>query len=171
MSTGLPFKWSKHLGAMILEPSAAARANRQYVDGETYMLAPARDRSPETHRQYFALIRLAWENLPDYLTAEYPNEKALRKRALIRAGYYDETQIVCATALDARRVVANMRPADDFAIVSLAENAVVVRTAKSQSEDAMDPREFQASKEATLAFVSSLIGVDVTTLQRQAEAA
>jgi hypothetical protein len=171
MSIGLPFVWDQKRMAMVVAPTAERAAARLYVDGETYTLAVPRDRSPETHRQYFGLIRTAWENLPDRLTAEYPSEKALRKRALILTGYYDETRIICASALDARRVVGNMRPTDDFAIVSIAEDVVVVRTAKSQSEEEMDFREFQASKEATLAFVSNLIGVDVTTLQRQAEAA
>lgn len=172
MSTGLPFVWDNEECVMrIATAEAAKRAEHLYEHGGTYMLAVPADRSPESHRHLFGLIRLAWENLPDRLTAEYPSEKALRKRGLILTGHYDETQIVCASALDARRVVATMRPADDFAIVSIAENVVVHRTAKSLAENAMDVRAFQAAKADLLAFVSRLIGVDVNTLQRQAEAA
>ena len=61
-----------------------------------------------------------------------------------------------------------VRAGDDFAVISVAGNAVVERRARSQSHRAMPKGEFQRSKDAVLDFISKLIGVDTQTLEANA---
>lgn len=44
-------------------------------------------RNYEFHKKFFALIKLAYDNLPEGLDARYPNMEALREDLLIRCGY------------------------------------------------------------------------------------
>ena len=44
-------------------------------------------RNCEFHKKFFALIKLAFDNLPYGLDARYPNMEALREDLLIRCGY------------------------------------------------------------------------------------
>lgn len=44
-------------------------------------------RNYEFHKKFFALIKLAFDNLPEMLDERYPNLEALREDLLIRCGY------------------------------------------------------------------------------------
>lgn len=171
MSTALAFIWDERALAMRVQPDFVRRARQQFKNGYGYVLDESQDRTPLEHRHLFKMIARAWENLPDTLVTEYPSPLALRKKALVRCGFYNEARIVHETALDARRTAIQAASDEPFALVSLRDTIVVVRTAKSQAEHRMKKDEFRASQDAILAFVSNLIGVDVTTLRKQAEAA
>lgn len=162
-----PFRWDGE--AMV--PLRPKLADQAYVIGETYAMVPHEDRSPKSHRHFFASVNEAWKNLPDDLAEKFPTADHLRKAALIKAGYRDERTIVAASRAEALRLAAFVRPMDEYAIVSTAGATVVVWTAKSQSERAMGRAEFQASKDAVLAILADLIGVDAATLSRQQVAA
>lgn len=165
----ITFAWDGE--AMRPLPRFAQAADREYVIGETYNLAEVQDRSSATHRHYFALINEAWMNLPDLLAERFPSAEHLRKYALIKAGYRDERSIPCSSRAEAQRVGSFVKPMDDYAVVVIFEATVTVYTAKSQSVRAMGKADFQASKEAVLGVLADMIGVDVTTLVRQREAA
>lgn len=98
-------------------------------------------------------------NLPEELAMRFPTEEALRKYALIKAGFADERSIVCADHIEAERVAAFVRPADTYAVVTVAGNVVRMFTAKSQSYRSMDKATFAASKRAVLDVLAALIGV------------
>lgn len=160
----LPFVWDGE--AMRPLPAFAKAAAQRFRPGEVVALAPAELRSSPSHRHYFACVREAWVNLPEDLAGRFASDEALRKYALIKAGYRDERSIVCASKAEARRIAAFIRPIDDFAVV-IVEGAVIVQfTAKSQSAGAMSKSEFQASKEAVLGLLAEMIGVDLTTLDQ-----
>lgn len=169
--TAIAFVWDEKAGAMRVQPDFARRARAQYRNGWGYVLDESQDRTPLEHRHLFGMIRRAWENLPDKLVTEYPSPLALRKKALVRCGFFNEARIIHDNALDARRTAIQAAADEPFALVSLRDTVVIIRTAKSQAEHKMAKDEFRASQEALLAFVSNLIGVDVTTLRKQAEAA
>lgn len=152
-------------------PAFAAAAERRYGAGEIVTMLEHEERSSASHRHMFAIIREAWLNLPGHLVLFYPTPEALRKRCLIRAGYYNERSLVCASKAEARRVAAFLRPMDDMAVISISGKVVLELTAKSQSERAMGRAVFQQSKEAVLEALGELIGVDPTTLSKHAEAA
>ena len=57
---------------------------------------------------------------------------------------------------------------DEYAIVTVSGPVVRKFTAKSQSISAMGKKDFQASKQAVLDFLSGSIGVDTGTLAENA---
>jgi len=149
-------------------PKYPRLADRHYVVGEEYSLAPHEERSAISHKHEFAWLREAWKNLPEDLAMLYPTAEHLRKRALIEAGYYDETIVDAGSKAAALRIAAFIRPMDDFAIVFVRDGFVIKRTAKSQSRRAMNKAEFQASKQAIMDIVSAMVGVSAETLQQNA---
>ncbi|PWL17648.1 hypothetical protein DKP76_11655 [Falsochrobactrum shanghaiense] len=149
-------------------PYWASRADRQFVVGETYKLVEHHDRSEASHNHYFASIANAWNTLPDHLLADYPTAEHLRKKMLVKCGYADERSIVCASKAEADRIAAFIKPMDEYAVVIHREAVVKVFTAQSQSMKAMGKREFQESKEAVLAAIDKLLGVEPGATARAA---
>src|SRR5438045_825874 len=84
----------------------ASRADKQWIVGETYKIIEHHDRSMQSHRHFFAALNEGWKNLPDELLDEYPNVEVLRKKALIRKGYAEHRDHVCADSLAARKLRA-----------------------------------------------------------------
>lgn len=158
----LPFTWDGE----VMRPRQPRAADRAYVVGEGYTLAPVEDRSAASHRHYFAQIAEAFASLPD--GSDFASAEHLRKAALIRAGYRDERSVVCGSAAAAERVAAFLRPLDEYAVVSVSGASVVMLTAKSQSLRAMGKTAFEASKEAVLNVVAELVGVSPEILARAA---
>jgi hypothetical protein len=155
------------------EPTGNFRrvADKHFGEGEVVTLVAHEERSSASHRHFFAAVNEAWKSLPEHLAAEFPTSEHLRKVALIKAGFRDERSIVCASAAEARRVAAFVKPMDDFALVSVAGAAVVVLTAKSQSVKAMGARVFQESKEAVLTVLAEMIDVTPAALEQAGMAA
>lgn len=77
-------------------PGFKKRCDATFTIGARYVLAPREERSSASHRHEFAWLREAWMNLPEHLAEQFPTETHLRKRALIEAGYYDETIVRAA---------------------------------------------------------------------------
>lgn len=141
-------------------------ADRDFVIGEAYHLEVVEERSAKSHRHYFASLNEAWQNLPDTALERLPTSEHLRKFALIKTGYHDSKSIVASSKAEAQRFAAFVRPAEEFCIITVEGATVTVFTAKSQSQKAMGKEMFQASKDAVLAYVSALIGVDRQELER-----
>lgn len=152
-------------------PRLPRLADRYFVVGEEYRLAPAEERSGASHRHFFAQIAEAHANLPEDLAERLPTPDHLRRWALIRTGFRDERSIVASSKEDAERIASFVKPLDDFAVVTVSGPVVTVYTAKSQSARAMGKQEFQASKERVLDFIASLIGVERGDLERNTGAA
>jgi len=151
-------------------PHFRKRCDMDLVIGEVYRLTIQEERSDVSHRHYFAAVHEAWINLPEDQAERWPSSEHLRKWCLIRAGYSDQRQIVCASKAEAQRVRAFIAPMDDYAIVTAQEAVVTVFTAKSQSTKAMGRKEFQESKQRVLDMLAEMIGVRPAELEK-AEAA
>ncbi|MBK5958055.1 hypothetical protein CCR97_07970 [Rhodoplanes elegans] len=162
-----PARWDGD-GFVVLN-SFRKRADQDFVVGEVYNLEVVEQRSAKSHRFYFAALTEAWRNLPEHMADQFPNPEALRKWALIKAGYCDERSIVCASKAEAHRVAAFVGPMDEFAVVTVSEAVVSVYTAKSQSMRAMGGKVFNESKQRVLDIVSGLIGTTSVALTSQAE--
>lgn len=141
--------------------------DRQYVIGQQYRLVEEQERSKRSHDHFFAAVDEAWKNLKEDIADNFASPDALRKWALIRAGFRDERSIVCSSKAEARRVAAFIKPMDEFAVVLVRDAVVKVCTAKSQSLKAMGRAEFQASKDAVLQVLGEMIGVAPETLARE----
>lgn len=151
-------------------PHFKRRCDATLVIGELYRIAIEEERSAQSHRHYFATIFDAWQNLPTDQAERFQSSEHLRKFSLIKCGYSDQRQIVCASKAEAMRLRAFIAPMDDYAIVTAVESVVTVFTAKSQSTKAMGRQAFNESKQKVLDYVSQLLGVSVDDL-RKAEAA
>lgn len=134
--------------------------DRQFVVGEHYRLEVVQERSPESHRQYFAVINEAWANLPEIHAGRWRTPDHLRKWALVTAGFCDETTFIAQTKAEAQRFAAFIGALDQFAVVTVDGKMVRRATAKSQSYKDMSRKEFQASKDAVFQVLAKLIGVD-----------
>ncbi|MFA7308095.1 MAG: hypothetical protein WC026_15645 [Hyphomicrobium sp.] len=143
-------------------------ADAEYVVGQVYRLDNIENRSTATHNHQFAWVAEAWRQLPEDLMDLYPSPEHLRKRALVQAGFYDETIIDAGTNAAALRVASEFRRRNDFSLVIVRGPAVVIRDPKSQSRRAMPAKEFQDSKTKIMDVIAEMIGVEPETLRREA---
>lgn len=166
------FQWTDDGHMVPASQFHARRADEQFCVGDTYSMVQQAQRSPSSHNHFFACIATAHDSLPDELLEVYPTPEHLRKKALIRKGYRNEREYVCASAAAARDLVLTIRDLDDYAIIEARDSVVRIWTAKSQSRAAMPGNgEFQRSKAEVLDFIADLLGVDPETLGRQEQAA
>jgi hypothetical protein len=142
-----------------MKPRSPKLADKAYCVGEVYWLVPHEERSTATHNHEFAWLKDAWLNLPEDLAEQIPTTEHLRKRALIDAGFYNETITDAGSNAAALRVASTMRSLDEFALVIVRGPLVVMRRAKSQSRRAMGKQEFQDSKTAIIETISAMIGI------------
>lgn len=167
MSRPVAFQWDGEA----MKPLHPRIADKEYVVGERYMLAPFEQRSTASHNHEFGWLHEAWLNLPEHLSGDFASSEHLRKWALIRAGYSDSQSHVCSSKAEALRLAAFLRPIDEFSVV-IVSNCVVTRfTAQSQSKRAMGAKLFQESKTAIMEVIARLIGVERDVLAKVERAA
>lgn len=134
-------------------------ATRHFEAGKHYLMDEVQERSAASHNHFFASMHEAWANLPEEHAERFQTAEHLRKFCLIKAGYADQRQIVCASKAEAQRFAAFIRPMDDYAIVVATEAVVTVYTAKSQSMKAMGKKDFQTSKDRCLEIAWGMVGI------------
>jgi len=165
----LPFEWDGE--ALIPRKGFARRADAMFVIGQTYVMSEEQERSNASHRHYFVSVSEAWNSLPDHLAERFPTSEHLRKYCLVKAGFADHRQIVCASKAEAQRVAAFIKPMDEYSVVTVNDAVVTVFTPQSQSVRAMGAKTFQDSKQKVLDIIADMIGVTPATLAAQEEAA
>lgn len=166
----------KHLIRMwwdgeVLHPAPGWRqvAQARLETNESYMATVAKERSVRSHNHFFAAVQEAWLNLPEGMATQFPTFHHLRKFALIKTGHCHSETFVMTTPGDALRLAAALRrQRDDFTIITVTGCAVVRYAAKSQSEKAMGAKEFQASKQAVIDYLASLVGISADQLKAEA---
>jgi hypothetical protein len=157
------FTWN---GAQMI-PMRAEAAQKAFVIGRRYWLDEVSERSWISHQHEFAWIAEAWGNLPEAMMELYPTPEHLRKAALIATGWYREVFVEAGNKEAARRVASYVRGDDEFAHVVISGPAVIVKKARSQRTrglDRMNSKEFEASKQAILGWIATLIGVSAEDL-------
>lgn len=137
------------------------RADIAYVVGETYEMVEHHDRSQASHNHEFAYIAELYSSIPDRFVNEPWAQSAehLRKFALIRCRYCDTQTFTCGSKAEAERWARNLRPMDEYSIVTVEGTTVYRFTAQSQSKRAMGGKLFNESKQAIIEFIEDLIGV------------
>lgn len=161
MTSPVLYQWSGE--AMVPLRRFDNYVNAEFVVGELYRLEAVEPHSERSRNHFFASLNEAWANLPEAISDQFPTMQHLRKRGLIKTGYYDSTSVVCASHAEALRVAAWARPIDEFAVVVVRECTVINYRAKSQKRSAMGAKEFQKSKQDVLAYAWGLVGVDPET--------
>lgn len=150
-------------------------AGAQFDIGQQYRMdieKVADERTDRSHKHFMASVTSAWRNLPEQMAAEYPTPTHLRKRALIKCGYYHLTSNVFDTARDAIRAAAFAKPMDEFGVVVVKDCVVNHYRAKSQKyhrAGGMSKEEFQKSKDDVLALLSEYIGVKKSELVKEGQ--
>ncbi len=138
-----------------------------FAPGDRLVLEPYEERSMASHKQYFAAVREAWKNLPEDAADRYDTPEKLRKWALVRAGFCDETYFDFESDQKAHAVAAMMRKLDEFAVVTVKKGQIRIYRPKSQSIHAMGKEDFEASKRAVLDILSGVIGVSRAALAKE----
>lgn len=146
-------------------PYWVRRADKEYAKGEVLRIAHVPQRSASSHNHFFASVQSAWENLPPLMAERFNSPDALRKYCLIKSGFCTSDSITCPSHADALRVAAFVRPADEFALITVLKNVVTRYTAKSQSFQAMGKAEFASSKDRVLDVLAEMIGVTTNELK------
>lgn len=166
MSSGAPIEatWNGEVFQPI-SPYWARRADREFAKGEVLRLVNEPQRSTNSHNHYFAAVENAWHNLPPLMAERFNSPDALRKYALVKAGFCNSDSVTCPSHADALRVAAFVRPMDEFALVTVNKNVVTRFVPKSQSYKAMSKADFQASKTRVLEIIADLIGVSANELK------
>lgn len=159
-----PMRWTGE--ALEPLPAFAKRADAALVVGQVYRLQEIEDRSPATHRHFFAAVANAHANLPEHLVERFPTPDHLRKFALIKSGFCDQRTFVAGSKAEALRLAAFIRPIDSYAVVTVTDRTVTQYTAHSQSQAAMGKARFAQSKDAVFDVLADMLGTDPTTLQR-----
>lgn len=159
MSAPLVFQWNGE--GMVPLKRFHNIANAEFVVGEFYRCEVVEERSLISHRHFFASVHEYWLNLPEHLAHQFPTDEHLRKFALIKSGYADQRQIVCASKAEAQRLRAFVAPMDSYAVVTAQEAVVTVWTAQSQAMKAMGRKLFQKSKDDVLGFCEALVGARI----------
>ena len=142
----------------------AKDCNAVLVVGERYMVTVEEQRSVASHKSFFASINEAWRSLPEDQAERFPNPDALRKYALIKSGFCDRSDVVCANNGEAIRTAALVKILDAYSLTAVSERTVSVWTAQSQSKAAMGKQRFTESQNAVRDFVAGLLDVPTHSL-------
>lgn len=142
----------------------ASYCDEQFGDGEVVTFERHEEVSQASRGHYHACINEAWHNIPES-DNRFSSPDALRKWALIRAGYCIVNDVVLDTPEQARTVAAFMGNSEGTIIV-VRENVVRRYTAKSQSKKSMGKDEFQRSKQDTLDVIAELLAVKRKQLEK-----
>jgi hypothetical protein len=143
-------------------------AARQYHEGEEYPLVMLETRSRASHNQYFAELNEGFLNLPENISARWPTAEHLRKWLLIETGWFNESEIDCASPKHAQQTAGLIRSFDEYARISVHGSKVIIRRAKSQSLNAMGKSDFEASKKDVRDLLESFIGIRPGSLKKEA---
>lgn len=169
MSAPFNCRWHAHDRVLLPLGRYADECARNFADGAVVRLESVEDRSWKSHDHQFAWVAEAWRQLPEEIAADYPNPKALRRRALIACGYYTQETFAFADERSARAFMAyaGEREKDEYPLILCSESVVIIRRAESQQRAKMGAKRFQESKTAILGMISELIGVAPETLTRE----
>lgn len=146
-------------------PLHVKRSERFFKEGQRYSLVQFHDRDKASHDQEFVFVREAWASLPENLAERFQSPDALRKWALIRAGFSYSSTVVCDTEADAERFAAFLRPMDELAVIIVRGVTVTRFVAMSQSKHSMGAKEFYRSKEAIIEVIARMLEVSPQELK------
>lgn len=133
------------------------KADAEYVVGQVYLVSGEHEQSALSRAHQFAWLHDSFLSLPDHISSRFLDEDQLRRHALIAGGFASTTVIDCATNAEARRWMKILTAEDPYCIVKVEGTSLMRFTARSQSPRSMGSKEFQASKDAVLRYVSNLL--------------
>ena len=143
-------------------PYHRKRVDGLYGKGEMIEVEVVEDRSPASHKHFFARVAELWQNLPEWLSNDFNNPTHLRKFALIRTGYCTKRIFPCRSTKDAVDIADWVSDIDPYVICEIVRAqhgpgaVLTVWRAESQNMK-MKRHRFQQSKDDVLSFIECLI--------------
>lgn len=125
------------------------------------VLADPAEHSDAARRRFFAIIRDAFDNMPDHWKALLPSSEHLRKWVLCRIGHCDTTATDCGSRAAAERVAALARNLDGFAVVDIKGSTVITMVARSIRKRVCPKAAFMPLSEKAYAYLNEMTGYDV----------
>jgi hypothetical protein len=159
-------KWDGDV--FVPEPSFKAYCDREYCIGEVYPMLPVEERSQSSHNHYFAALAEGFNNLSEENAKHFPTVEHLRHWALVQSGYAEETEFSLTTTKEARKLAAELRKINIYAVMSIRDTVLKIWTAESQSMAAMKKQRFEESKRAVLDLVAGMARTTPAQLNREA---
>ena len=142
--------------------------DKQFAVHEEYALSIVENRSQASHNHYFAAVADAFSNLAEEFNGQFPTPEHLRAWALVQCGYSTETDTVCDSPAEARKLGAVIRRYSPYAIMKISGNVLKIFEPESQSHAAMKKERFEASKADVLALVSGMARTTPAELKKNA---
>ena len=142
--------------------------NAQFETGRVYVLEAQEQRSHRADWHLRMCVQKAFDSLPEAEAKLFKSPEALRKAALIEAGYTNVRIIPLSSSDQAERVAALAQSHDVTCVVRIDGATVCVFTAKSMAHDSMGPEEAKRAKQAILEILAEMIGVSVEELSSNA---
>ena len=164
------YVWGR--GCFTPHPYFRSRAAEQFVDGQLYRLERVEDRSMNSHRRYFALIKEAWDNLREQDDNRWRTPDELRYWALCHTSFRTTREYKAASKAEVRRIEKFLASDPDYCVVEIVDNKTVLQhKPESQSRLSMSGRRFQQSQKAVLEVIATKLGVEVEELESNARSA
>lgn len=125
------------------------------------ILSDPAEHSDAARRRFFAIIKDAFENMPDHWRVILPSSEHLRKYVLCQVGHCDTTVTDCSSKAAAERVAALAKHLDTFSVSTV--NGVLVTTsiARSMRKRVCPKAVFMALSEKAYAHLNEMMGYDV----------
>lgn len=129
-------------------------------DCGSVLVDPA-EQSDAARRRFFAIIKDAYDNMPEHWRPLIASSEHLRKWALCKVGHCDVRVTECGSKAAAERVAALARMLDGFAVVEIRSSIVTVMVALSISRRACPKKMFMPLTERVYAYLNEMLGYDV----------
>src|SRR5271169_4002875 len=101
----LRMMWKNGYGVFVPSDRQLSYCHNEFGDGEIVTFERHEERSEASHDHFFAWLEEAWLQVPENLMSEYPTVESLRAKALIRTGFFHETDTVCENRKEAAAIV------------------------------------------------------------------
>ena len=125
------------------------------------VLVDPAEHSDAARRRFFAIIRDAFDNMPEHWRPIIASPEHLRKWVLCKIGHCDATVTNCGSKASALEVQALAKRLDTFAVVDIAGKVVTVATARSIRKRVCPKAMFMPITEKAYAYLNEMMGYDV----------
>ena len=140
-------------------------------EGGVYNVSLAKDRSSESHKQFFAVVADAFHQIPDD-KQHWSNPEHLRKWLLCKVHWCNQTDTVLSTNDDAMKFAAMVKSLDPYAVFQVKGRVVRNWVPKSMkaargNNGGMSKQDFQQVKQEIFDFLDDYLGLERGTLAKQ----
>lgn len=140
-------------------------------EGGVYNVSLAKDRSPESHKQFFAVLADAFHQMPE-AKQQWRDPEHLRKWLLCKVSWCNQTDTVLSSNDDAMKYATMIKSLDPYSVVYVNDNVVRYWEPKSMkmaraNNGGMSKQDFQRVKQDSFDFLDDYLGLERGTLAKE----